>query len=116
MQSDSYQDHFPTAIRISRDFTNTTISPELINHEDTLAVAAEDVNIAEIAPWATPNNGSEPVSVLPSFISHSPPSHPVHPRTRHGRKLQKKAVPHNVHGLSCTPSLLFLLRHRIRCN
>ncbi|KAI0708948.1 hypothetical protein C8T65DRAFT_718401, partial [Cerioporus squamosus] len=65
----AYQ-NYPTAIRISRDLSNT-ISPELIDHDSLSSLTlAEDSNLAEIAPWATPNNGSEPPTPPPKLSAH----------------------------------------------
>ena len=61
-QTDSYN-HYPTSIRVSRDFSST-VSQDLIDPDSTSTLTlAEDSNLADIAPWATPNNGSEPVSL-----------------------------------------------------
>lgn len=66
MQTDSYHNHYPTAIRISRDLSGT-ISPDLVDHASMSSFTlTDDSNLAAIAPWATPNNGcesSEPVSL-----------------------------------------------------
>lgn len=63
MQTESYNNYYPTSIRISRDLSST-VSHDLVGHDSSSTLfLAEDSNLAEIAPWATPNNGSEPVSV-----------------------------------------------------
>ena len=64
MQADSYHNHYPTAIRISRDYSSS-LSHDLADRDSTSSFTlADDSNLAEIAPWATGNHGSEPVSTL----------------------------------------------------
>ncbi len=63
LHTDSYQHQFPTSIRISRDLS-ATIAQDLVDHDSLSSMTlTEDPNLAEIAPWATPNNASEPVSL-----------------------------------------------------